>query len=173
MAGGICAGLQSCSSIRTCFQQHDRASALTRQLANMLTGLSSSCRWCSTRGIYRLLHESSICESSRQRICLWSGAYNDLKPGADSELFLSLASLFNAHLLPRALSTSPETLLTTMALYYYPLPGGGSGGLVTSKADDPQKETAQDSSSATVDAGRTCGAMDRDEGRDWGYVQSE
>ncbi|RSH89462.1 glycosylphosphatidylinositol anchor biosynthesis [Saitozyma podzolica] len=37
-------------------------------------------------------------------------------------LFLSLTSLFNAHLLPRALSTSPETLLTTLALVFFPLP---------------------------------------------------
>ncbi|WVQ71180.1 hypothetical protein IAR50_000705 [Cryptococcus sp. DSM 104548] len=41
---------------------------------------------------------------------------------APTALFLSLTSLFNAHLLPRALSTSPETLLTLMALYYFPLP---------------------------------------------------
>lgn len=38
------------------------------------------------------------------------------------QLFLSLTSLFNAHLLPRSLSTSPETLLTVMALYYFPFP---------------------------------------------------
>ncbi|WVF66298.1 hypothetical protein IAT40_001038 [Kwoniella sp. CBS 6097] len=45
-----------------------------------------------------------------------------LGPGSTAAaLFLSLTSLFNAHLLPRALSTSPETLLTTMALYYFPL----------------------------------------------------
>ncbi|WVR03409.1 hypothetical protein IAU60_000400 [Kwoniella sp. DSM 27419] len=44
-----------------------------------------------------------------------------LGPGASaSALFLSLTSLFNAHLLPRALSTSPETLLTVMALYHFP-----------------------------------------------------
>lgn len=36
------------------------------------------------------------------------------------QLFLSLTSLFNAHLLPRALSTSPETLLTTLALLFFP-----------------------------------------------------
>ncbi|ODN84156.1 hypothetical protein L202_00160 [Cryptococcus amylolentus CBS 6039] len=41
---------------------------------------------------------------------------------APTALFLSLTSLFNAHLLPRALSTSPETLLTLMAIYYFPLP---------------------------------------------------
>jgi phosphatidylinositol glycan class B len=35
---------------------------------------------------------------------------------------LSMTSLFNAHLLPRALSTSPETLLTSLALLYFPLP---------------------------------------------------
>ncbi|WVQ93919.1 hypothetical protein IAU59_000997 [Kwoniella sp. CBS 9459] len=46
-----------------------------------------------------------------------------LGPGSTATaLFLSLTSLFNAHLLPRALSTSPETVLTTMALYYFPLP---------------------------------------------------
>ncbi|WRT63509.1 uncharacterized protein IL334_000414 [Kwoniella shivajii] len=46
-----------------------------------------------------------------------------LGPGASAPaLFLSLTSLFNAHLLPRALSTSPESLLTTMALCYFPLP---------------------------------------------------
>lgn len=32
-----------------------------------------------------------------------------------------MTSLFNGHLLPRALSTSPETLLTVAAVYYYPL----------------------------------------------------
>ncbi|KAE8540095.1 hypothetical protein D1P53_004033 [Cryptococcus gattii VGV] len=41
---------------------------------------------------------------------------------APTALFLSLTSLFNAHLLPRSLSTSPETLLTVMALYYCPFP---------------------------------------------------
>ncbi|WVQ85533.1 hypothetical protein IAT38_007699 [Cryptococcus sp. DSM 104549] len=41
---------------------------------------------------------------------------------APAAIFLSLTSLFNAHLLPRSLSTSPETLLTLMALYYFPLP---------------------------------------------------
>ena len=35
---------------------------------------------------------------------------------------MSLTSLFNAHLLPRALSTSPETLLVTLALLYWPFP---------------------------------------------------
>ncbi|WWC85658.1 uncharacterized protein L201_000524 [Kwoniella dendrophila CBS 6074] len=46
-----------------------------------------------------------------------------ISPGAStSALFLSLTSLFNAHLLPRSLSTSPETLLTTMALCYFPFP---------------------------------------------------
>lgn len=38
------------------------------------------------------------------------------------QLFLSLTSLFNAHLLPRSLSTSPETLLTVIGLYYFPFP---------------------------------------------------
>jgi phosphatidylinositol glycan class B len=36
-------------------------------------------------------------------------------------MFLSLTSLFHAHILPRALSTSPETLLTALALLYFPL----------------------------------------------------
>ncbi|ORX34966.1 GPI mannosyltransferase [Kockovaella imperatae] len=46
-----------------------------------------------------------------------------LGPGSTAAaLFLSLTSLFNAHLLPRSLSTSPETLLTTLALLYFPLP---------------------------------------------------
>ncbi|AFR93799.2 phosphatidylinositol glycan, class B [Cryptococcus neoformans C23] len=44
---------------------------------------------------------------------------------APTALFLSLTSLFNAHLLPRSLSTSPETLLTLMALYYFPFPAPG------------------------------------------------
>ncbi|ORY22978.1 GPI mannosyltransferase [Naematelia encephala] len=45
-----------------------------------------------------------------------------LGPGSTAgALFLSLTSLFNAHLLPRSLSTSPETLLTVMALCYFPL----------------------------------------------------
>lgn len=38
------------------------------------------------------------------------------------QLFLSLTSLFNAHALPRLLSTSPETLLVVWALVYFPLP---------------------------------------------------
>ncbi|WVO17877.1 hypothetical protein L204_105575 [Cryptococcus depauperatus] len=42
---------------------------------------------------------------------------------ASTALFLSLTSLFNAHLLTRSLSTSPESLLTIMSLYYFPLPG--------------------------------------------------
>ncbi|KAL7420310.1 glycosylphosphatidylinositol anchor biosynthesis [Cryptotrichosporon argae] len=43
-------------------------------------------------------------------------------PGAAATaLFLSLTSFFHAHALPRALSTSPETLLTTAALVYFPL----------------------------------------------------
>lgn len=58
------------------------------------------------------------------------------------QLFLSLTSLFNAHLLPRALSTSPETLFTTLALVLFPLPRPetpvavviGDGQLVASKS---------------------------------------
>ncbi len=46
-------------------------------------------------------------------------------PRAEHQLFLSMTSLFNAHLLPRALSTSPETLLTVAALTYFPFPVSG------------------------------------------------
>ena len=65
-----------------------------------------------------------------------------LGPGSSAgALFLSLTSLFNAHLLPRSLSTSPETLLTTLALLYFPLPGSapvqsilvGDEGVMVSK----------------------------------------
>ncbi|WVW81638.1 hypothetical protein I302_103633 [Kwoniella bestiolae CBS 10118] len=64
-----------------------------------------------------------------------------LSPGASaSALFLSLTSLFNAHLLPRSLSTSPETLLTTMALCYFPFPALPS----SSPAQDPLKLLSSD-----------------------------
>lgn len=46
-----------------------------------------------------------------------------LKPADTPKMFLSLTSLFHAHILPRALSTSQETLLTALALLYFPLPG--------------------------------------------------
>ena len=70
-------------------------------------------------------------------------------PSSFCQLFLSMTSLFHAHLLPRALSTSPETLLTTMALYYFPLPGpskpktiivGEEDGLAVSKSMQDLKE---------------------------------
>ncbi len=38
------------------------------------------------------------------------------------QLLLSVGNLFNAHALPRALSTSFETFLTIAALTYWPLP---------------------------------------------------
>lgn len=38
------------------------------------------------------------------------------------QLLLSMCSLFNGHALTRALSTSPETLLTVWALVFFPLP---------------------------------------------------
>ena len=40
----------------------------------------------------------------------------------ETALFLSLVNLFHAHALTRPLSTSAETCLTVMALYYWPLP---------------------------------------------------
>lgn len=36
------------------------------------------------------------------------------------QFFLSTTSLFHAYALPRTLSNSPETLLTTLALVYFP-----------------------------------------------------
>ncbi|KAJ9108902.1 hypothetical protein QFC21_000223 [Naganishia friedmannii] len=40
----------------------------------------------------------------------------------EAALFLSLTNLFHAHVLTRTLTTSAETCLTVMALYYWPLP---------------------------------------------------
>jgi phosphatidylinositol glycan class B len=37
-------------------------------------------------------------------------------------MFLSATNLFHAHALTRSLSNSPETMLTTLALVYFPLP---------------------------------------------------
>lgn len=46
-----------------------------------------------------------------------------LGPGASAAaMFLSLTSFFNAHCLPRLLANSPETLLTNLAILYFPLP---------------------------------------------------
>ncbi|CAK9783538.1 hypothetical protein CC85DRAFT_279347 [Cutaneotrichosporon oleaginosum] len=77
---------------------------------------------------------------------------------AAGALFLSLTSLFNAHLLPRALSTSPETLLTTIGLYYYPLPAFRPASLGATCVP------SQDGTAEHHEAQRTCGAMDRAEG---------
>ncbi|BEJ13219.1 hypothetical protein CspHIS471_0303930 [Cutaneotrichosporon sp. HIS471] len=91
-------------------------------------------------------------------------------PGA---LFLSLTSLFNAHLLPRALSTSPETLLTTMALYYYPLPSFSRtvplspSSAPTSTSGPGEKPLSQAATGDSNDC-PTCGMMDKVEGRDTG-----
>lgn len=41
---------------------------------------------------------------------------------ADDQMFLSVTNLFHAHALTRSLSNSPETMLTTLALVYFPLP---------------------------------------------------
>lgn len=42
------------------------------------------------------------------------------------QFFLSTTSLFHAHVLPRSLSNSPETLLTTLALVYFPFRAASS-----------------------------------------------
>lgn len=107
-----------------------------------------------------------------------SGAVGAIEAGPlTDELFLSLTSLFNAHLLSRALSTSPETLLTTMALYYYPLPsfrdsqlttpGDTSATTSTAAGADGKKLTSQPTT-GDDNVRTTCGAMDRAEGRDTG-----
>lgn len=41
------------------------------------------------------------------------------------QLFLSLTNLFHAHALPRALTTSAETALTVVGLYYWRFPQAG------------------------------------------------
>ncbi|KAL1409678.1 glycosylphosphatidylinositol anchor biosynthesis [Vanrija albida] len=74
---------------------------------------------------------------------------------ASGAMLLSLTSLFNAHLLPRALSTSPETLLTTMALCFYPLPAPEDGS-----PRQPDAADAANSPGRPID----CGAADRIEG---------
>ncbi|OCF59815.1 hypothetical protein L486_02488 [Kwoniella mangroviensis CBS 10435] len=85
-------------------------------------------------------------------------------PGASSSaLFLSLTSLFNAHLLPRSLSTSPETLLTTMALCYVPLPSlipskPSSDNLKPSAFEKDKKQIRTEENQAKLDYI----AMDRD-----------
>jgi phosphatidylinositol glycan class B len=87
----------------------------------------------------------------------------------DDKLFLSLTSLFNAHLLPRALSTSPETLLTTMALYYYPLPSFSRvqpTAVPSSASTSPVDEKPAPHSKHQ--RGHTCGQLDKVEGRDTG-----
>lgn len=68
------------------------------------------------------------------------------------QFFLSVTSLFHAHVLPRSLSNSPETLLTTLALVYFPFRQAGApkaiivgdGGLVASQSmKDVTKAKAQ------------------------------
>jgi len=39
---------------------------------------------------------------------------------ADTQFFLSITNIFHAHALTRSLSNSPETMLTTLALVYFP-----------------------------------------------------
>lgn len=77
---------------------------------------------------HRLLYLLALIKAAWPRICTYSCT---LRPAQcdktmvthlQEQLFLSLTSLFNAHLLPRSLSTSPETLLTVMALYNFPFP---------------------------------------------------
>ncbi|KAK8844634.1 hypothetical protein IAR55_006481 [Kwoniella newhampshirensis] len=70
--------------------------------------------------------------------------------GSAAALFLSLTSLFNAHLLPRALSTSPETLLTTMALYYFPLPVPSSTSTSVNVPAAAMKHTTISSTTDTI-----------------------
>lgn len=74
------------------------------------------------------------------------------------QLFLSLTSFFNAHLLPRALSTSPETLLTTLALVYFPLPAPATpqpAKAVTDASTKERPETVEASLSNAASAENT------------------
>lgn len=165
MARALRAGLQSGSSYGPRVQQYDRAS-FSYVWRLTASGPGPSGRWCCYRGCYRLLHQSSSSEGIGQRLCLGSCELEQLKT-LTAELFLSLTSLFNGHLLTRALSTSPETLLTTMALYYYPLPIRDSEERPTTPASDKSREqVGHDPSSSGNGASATCGEMDRVEGRD-------
>lgn len=63
------------------------------------------------------------------------------------QLFLSLFNLFNAHALTRTLTTSAETCLTVIALYYWPLPLAEERSrwrsYGSSEADSTSSENAQ------------------------------
>lgn len=166
MAGTVCAGLQAPTSPRSRFRPHDSAFhhyGSVRQTTDDSAGSSSPNRRSHNRSFHRLLHQSPSSKGFGQWICFRSRESLPVTTLSD-ELFLSLTSLFNAHLLPRALSTSPETLLTTMALYYYPLPSLNYGGGATKETKAPKTQSAlvgRGLPQAQPVKGTTCGAMDR------------
>jgi phosphatidylinositol glycan class B len=71
-------------------------------------------------------------------------------------MFLSATNLFHAHALTRSLSNSPETMLTTLALVYFPLPpptptsdpllGGRRSAESIALASDPSSQESPQSS---------------------------
>jgi phosphatidylinositol glycan class B len=50
-----------------------------------------------------------------------SSSVRSLRKKLTTQFFLSTTNIFNAHALTRSLSNSPETMLTTLALVYFPL----------------------------------------------------
>ncbi|KAJ9125245.1 hypothetical protein QFC22_000200 [Naganishia vaughanmartiniae] len=63
----------------------------------------------------------------------------------EAALFLSLTNLFHAHVLTRTLTTSAETCLTVMALYYWPLPLSDESSRWVSEGSTPNKAIQQSS----------------------------
>lgn len=75
---------------------------------------------------------------------------------ADIQFFLSITNIFHAHALTRSLSNSPETMLTTLALVYFPsaplIPSSDplQGGRESIKSVAPASDRSSDKSSKLV-----------------------
>lgn len=79
------------------------------------------------------------------------------------QIFLSVTSLFHAHVLPRSLSNSPETLLTTLALVYFPFRHAGAPKAIV--VGDQQLVASQSMKDLSRSSGRlvTSGVEDEKE----------
>jgi phosphatidylinositol glycan class B len=142
----------------------------TAALAGKILGRRSGCTAVSLSGVEgrvgpsTIVNSLALCATGILRI-VGDRSFASLPDSlTDWQLFLSLTSLFNAHLLPRALSTSPETLLTVAAVYYYPIGGeaterNAESAAVVPVAGEKAKDNAEEKgASKAVGASSSNGA---------------
>jgi phosphatidylinositol glycan class B len=86
------------------------------------------------------------------------------------QLFLSFTNLFHAHALTRTLTTSAETCLTVMALYYWPLPlseetsrwNTSEIGRISSRGSTTDMRNKEDTGNTALTGSQLCDDQDQD-----------